>query len=90
MSLNSRALLYCGTAVFLLFGTLFLLPPGGVWITDNGNKYIMMRNFAQGNGRIIPHSVPELFPTGGFHFIKVPQGAVSFYQPYLSYLSSFF
>lgn len=90
MSLNSRTLLYCGTAVFLLLGTLFLLPPGGVWITDNGNKYIMMRNFAQGNGRIIPHSVPELFPTGGFHFIKVPQGAVSFYQPYLSYLSSFF
>ena len=90
MFVSSRTLLYCGTAVFLLLGTFFLLPPGGIWITDNGNKYIMMRNFAQGNGKLIPHTLPELFPTGGFHFIKVPQGAVSFYQPYLSYLSSFF
>lgn len=85
-----RTVFYCGTVLFLLLGTLFILPPGAVWITDNGNKYIMMRNFARGNGKIIPHKVPELFPTGGFHFIKVPDGAVSFYQPYLSYFSSFF
>ena len=74
MSVSCRTVLYCSTAVFLLLGALFCLKPGAVWITDNGNKYIMMRHFAQGGGKIIPHAVPELFPTGGFHFIKVPDG----------------
>ena len=88
MSVSCRTVLYCSTAVFLLLGALFCLKPGAVWITDNGNKYIMMRHFAQGGGKIIPHAVPELFPTGGFHFIKVPEGAVSFYLPYLSALTA--
>ena len=73
MSVSCRTVLYCSTAVFLLLGALFCLKPGAVWITDNGNKYIMMRHFALGGGKIIPHAVPELFPTGGFHFIKVPK-----------------
>lgn len=88
MSVSCRTVLYCSTAVFLLLGALFCLKPGALWITDNGNKYIMMRHFAQGGGKIIPHAVPELFPTGGFHFIKVPEGAVSFYLPYLSALTA--
>lgn len=88
MSVSCRTVFYCSTAVFLLLGALFCLKPGAVWITDNGNKYIMMRHFAQGGGKIIPHAVPELFPTGGFHFIKAPGGAVSFYLPYLSALTA--
>ncbi len=90
MSVDSRTVFYCGTAVFLILAAVFSLVPGAIWITDNGNKYIMMRNFAQGGSKVIPHNVPELFPTGGFHFIKHPQGAVSFYPVYLSFLSSFF
>ena len=85
-----RTAIFCGTVFLLLLGAGSFLPPGAVWITDNGNKYIMMRHFAQGGGKVITHAVPELFPTGGFHFVKVPQGAVSFYQPYLSWISSSF
>ena len=85
-----RTAIFCGTVFLLLLGAVSCLPPGAVWITDNGNKYMMMRHFAQGGGKVITHAVPELFPTGGFHFIKAPGGAVSFYQPYLSWISSFF
>ena len=85
-----RTAIFCGTVFLLLLGAVSFLPPGAVWITDNGNKYIMMRHFAQGGGKVITHEVPELFPTGGFHFVKVPGGAVSFYPPYLSWFSSFF
>ena len=65
----------------------FLLPPGGVWITDNGNKYMMMRNFAEGNGRKLNNGCPDLFPTGGFHFYKTCGGAYSFYPEYLSFIT---
>ena len=87
MTSQCRTVFCCGAAFLLLLGCAFVLKPGAVWITDNGNKYIMMRNFAKGEGTVIKHVFPELFPTGGFHFIKVPGGAVSFYFEYLSFIT---
>ena len=82
---HPRRIVYsCTAAFFLLLGLAFFLPPGAVWITDNGNKYIQMRNLDAGNGRLIRHPFPELFPAGGFHFFPRPGGAVSFYPEYLS------
>ncbi|MBR7138664.1 MAG: hypothetical protein IKD44_03895 [Lentisphaeria bacterium] len=85
----SRHLVCWGAAFLLLTGALFVLPPGAVWITDNGNKYMMMRNFANGEGLRIPHPEASLFPTGGFHFIPVQDGVCSFYPEYLSFFTSF-
>ena len=87
MTSQCRTVFCCGAAFLLLLGCAFVLKPGAVWITDNGNKYIMIRNFAKGEGTVIKHVFPELFPTGGFHFIKVPGGAVSFYPEYLSFIT---
>ena len=84
MKIERRLVHSCSAAFLLLLGLAFFLPPGAVWITDNGNKYIQMRNFAAGGGQVIPHPCPELFPTGGFHFFRREGGAVSFYPGYLS------
>ena len=84
MKIERRFVCSCGAAFFLLLAFAFFLPPGAVWITDNGNKYIQMRNFAAGGGGLIRHPCPELFPTAGFHFFRREGGAVSFYPGYLS------
>jgi len=68
------ALLGCGAA---------FLPAAPVWITDNGNKYIIMRNFAQTGELSIRHGIPGNFPTGGFHFQRTPTGFRSFYPEFL-------
>ena len=67
------------TALALLLPAQAFLPAAPVWITDNGNKYIIMRNFAQFGELSIRHGVPGNFPAGGFHFRKTPTGFRSFY-----------
>jgi len=84
MKIERRFVYSCSAAFLLLLGLAFFLPPGAVWITDNGNKYIQMRNFDAGGGGLIRHPCPELFPTAGFHFFRREGGAVSFYPGYLS------
>jgi len=66
----------------LLVAVSHLLPPFAVWITDNGNKYIVMRNFAETGKAAVAHRAPEFFPTGGFHFVRHPSGYRSFYAEY--------
>ena len=84
MKIPCRPLVYWGTVFLFLAGAVAALKPGAVWITDNGNKYMMMRNIAAGNGLQISHPVPALFPTGGFHFIKEKGTVHSFYPEFLS------
>jgi len=77
--------------LFLLFATLFaaLLPPAPVWITDNGNKYLVMQNFVDHGSMDFRHPVPDFFPYGGFHFQKLSDGRiVSFFPPALPALTS--
>lgn len=88
MNKKSCDLILLAAAFLLISGAVAALNPGAVWITDNGNKYIMMRNFLQGNGLHIPHPAEELFPTGGFHFIRTSQGISSFYPEYLSFFTA--
>ena len=73
-------------AMLLVFAILgccaAFLPAAPVWITDNGNKYIIMRNFAQSGELAIRHDIPGSFPAGGFHFQKTPAGYRSFYPEF--------
>ena len=86
---------YCGiltgVTVFaaLVFFAAAFLPPQAVWITDNGGKWMILRQFAE-KGTIFFHpEVPENFPLGGFHFQLLPDGrASSFHPPWLSVLAS--
>lgn len=68
--------------IILLTALSHLLPPFTVWITDNGNKYIVMRNYAETGEAAIRHPAPEFFPTGGFHFVRHRNGYRSFYSEY--------
>ena len=64
------------------------LPPAPVWITDNGNKYIVMRNVAETGSVAIRHAAPEFFPTGGFHFVRHRDRIRSFYPEYYPVLAA--
>ena len=64
------------------------LPPAPVWITDNGNKYIIMRNVAETGSPSIRHAAPEFFPTGGFHFVRHRGNIRSFYPEYYPVLAA--
>jgi len=64
------------------------LPPAPQWITDNGNKYIVMRNIARTGSADIRHPAPEFFPTGGFHFVRRRGQTRSFYPEYYPALAS--
>ena len=88
---------YARFALILVFiaGSLLiaglLLPPLPLFITDNGNKYIIMRDFAETGTLFIDHPVPALFPKGGFHFQALADGRIcSFHSWVLPVISSFF
>ena len=59
------------------------------WITDNGNKYIVMRNFAEHDTNAIRHPAPEFFPDGNFHFVRHRGEIRSFYPEYYPVLVSY-
>ena len=85
---NRKRLLLVGTLFLLLCAASALLPAGAVWITDNGNKYIICRNFAETGDLAVRHPMPEFFPCGGFHFLRLAGGAVrSFYLEFMPLFS---
>ena len=45
---NRATMLWCAAIVLLAAMPALLLPAGAGWITDNGNKYIIMRSLAEG------------------------------------------
>ena len=64
-----------------LLGVAAALPSAPVWITDSGNKYLILRNLAaHGSGEFF-HPVPELFPYCGFHFQTTPDGSIRSFFP---------
>ncbi|MBR7121689.1 MAG: hypothetical protein IKC94_05560 [Lentisphaeria bacterium] len=72
----------------LSFSAAFL-PPEAVWITDNGNKLMIMHNFLDNGTIYFDHASPENFPKGGFHFQTLDNGrTVSFHSPYLPVLTA--
>ena len=50
-------------AAVILAAAAAFLPAAPVWITDNGNKYMIMRNFAATGSLEISHRIPEVFST---------------------------
>jgi len=95
--MNKKALLkkYRGviTALLLFSAMLFFsalfLPENPVWITDNGNKEMIVRNFMERNTIFFEHAVPANFPCGGFHFQHLANGKISsFHSPYLPVLTA--
>ena len=81
-------LLLIGILLLLLGIAAALLPAGAVWITDNGNKAIICRNFAETGDLAIHHPLPEFFPCGGFHFLRLAGGEIrSFYLEFMPILS---
>ena len=81
------------TAALLTLGVLALISLAfqqlPLWITDNGNKYIVMRNFAEHGTTAIKHPAPEFFPDGNFHFVRHRGKIRSFYPEYYPVLASY-
>ena len=81
------------TAALLTLGLLALIslafPRLPQWITDNGNKYIVMRNFCAYGTTAIKHPAPEFFPDGNFHFVRHRGEIRSFYPEYYPVLASY-
>ena len=94
MQLKNIRLQKYSAAVFTAVAGLVLLyvflPPAAVWITDNGNKYIIARNFAETGSVAIEHPCKDLFPCGGFHFVRMADGSIrSFHSEVFPVLTSF-
>ena len=89
---------YIYSVIFILFIAIsilvILLPWGPIWITDNGNKYMIMRNYLTSGSCSFFSNVVELFPNGGFHFVQIGNLFKSFYPEHLpvftAYLYKFF
>ena len=77
-------------ALVILSTAAAFLPPAPVWITDTGNKYMVMRSFARTGRLALQPAVEGTFPTGGFHFVRTQEGYRSFYPELLPAASSFF
>ncbi len=58
-----------------------LLPPAPVWISDSGNKYMIMRNLASHGSAEFLHPLPELFHYCGFHFQQIANGRIYSFFP---------
>ena len=83
-------LLVLGGAFLLLLIQAALLPPGAVWITDNGNKQMVLENLIRHGTPAMANPAAELdpenrfFPDGSFHF-RVEAGKIrSIYPEFFS------
>lgn len=92
--LRNRAALFGSLAIVLLAALpALLLPAGAGWITDNGNKYIIMRSLAGHGSTAIAHPAAEIdpegkfFPDGGFHFRQFDGAMRSIYPEYFPALT---
>lgn len=90
---SRAAVLWCVAIVLLAALPALLLPAGAGWITDNGNKYIIMRSLAEHGSTAIAAPAAELdpegkfFPDGGFHFRRFDGAMRSIYPEYFPALS---
>ncbi len=92
-TLFSRSIIFSLVVTAVIFGVIsWLLPHDSFWITDGGNKFILIRNLAQTGSTNIVYPAADIdpegtfFPDGGFHFQRVNGGFQSFYPPYFPWL----
>ncbi len=71
-----RGLIVFAGLVLVLFGGLFLFCREAFWITDGGNKFMVMREFLRSGSATltVPAEDRAFFPTGGFHFLPREEG----------------
>ena len=81
-------------AFLLLLVQAALLPPGAVWITDNGNKQMVLENLIRHGTPAMANPAAELdpgnrfFPDGNFHFRVMEDGKIrSIYPEFFSALA---
>ncbi|MBS1371813.1 MAG: hypothetical protein HPZ91_17850 [Lentisphaeria bacterium] len=80
-------------ALLLLLLEAALLPRVPVWITDNGNKYMILRNLAEQGTPAMANPAAQLdsgnrfFPDGGFHFQRHGLSIFSVYPEFFSVLA---
>ncbi|MBO5899782.1 MAG: hypothetical protein J6Q80_03525, partial [Lentisphaeria bacterium] len=86
---NGNWIFLAVTAAVLLAGVA-VFPPCPVWITDNGSKYIIMRNFERSGSVALRHALPDCAPEGGFHIQRHKGELRSFYPEYYPVLCSLF
>ncbi len=78
------------TAVYLLI--LLMQPSGSFWITDCGNKFILVQNMNRTGSINIAYPSADIdpdgrfFPKADFHFQRVGDKFQSFYPPYYPWL----
>ena len=81
----------CSAALVLL---AFAMPFNGHWITDGGNKLMVMENFLSCGSFAMQNPAsaidPEnrFFPDAVFHFQKTARGIYSVFPPYFSLLTA--
>lgn len=82
------------SGVLLVYLLAFvLLPSGAFWITDGGNKFILIQNMERFGSINIDYPARDIdpekrfFPRADFHFQKVGDNIQSFYPPYYPFLA---
>ena len=76
----------------IMTGVAWLLPHDSFWITDGGNKFILLQNLLRHSTTVIAYPAADIdpegqfFPDGGFHFQRVGGHFQSFYPPYYPWL----
>ena len=76
----------------IMTGVAWLLPHDRFWITDGGNKFILLQNILLHGSTAISYPAADIdpegqfFPDGGFHFRRVGDQFQSFYPPYYPWL----
>ena len=70
------------------------MPPGGHWITDGGNKFMVMENILLHHSFVMQNPASGIdpanrfFPDAVFHFQKTAEGIFSVFPPYFSLLTA--
>ncbi|MBQ7392899.1 MAG: hypothetical protein IJV89_00920 [Lentisphaeria bacterium] len=87
-------LLAWGICGVLLLTVAAIMPRHGYWITDGGNKFMVMENILQHRSIAMQNPASALdpanrfFPDAVFHFQKTPQGIFSVFPPFFSILTA--
>lgn len=85
---------FWGVCVALLILLTLWMPRCGHWITDGGNKAMVMENFLLHGTLAMENPASDLdpanrfFPDAVFHFQKTPKGIYSVFPPYFPILTA--
>lgn len=90
---NKVGLSMLAVALLLVLGCSLLFRADTFWITDGGNKYMVLRSLLDQGTLALPAIRPGdpqglFFPDGGFHFVRTGEGYRSIFPEYFSIASA--